>query len=75
MKNDSKATGNQHRTEYRKANKSDTKLMKGTHYFLLKDADKLSETQSEKLHKLLVDNSNLNTLYVLKKQLNAGFKQ
>ncbi len=35
--------------------------MKGTHYLLLKNADKLNEKQS----------NNLNTLYVLKEQLQA----
>jgi len=74
MKNYSKAIGNQRRIEYRKANKADKELMKGTHYLLLKNADKLSETQTEKLHKLLDENSNLNTLYVLKEQLQALWK-
>ncbi len=43
--------------------------MKGTHYLLLKNADKLSEKQSDKLQRLLESNSNLNALYVLKEQL------
>ena len=45
--------------------------MKGTHYLLLKNADKLNEKQSNKLQTLLESNSNLNTLYVLKEQLQA----
>jgi transposase len=71
MQNYSKAIGNQRRIEYRKANRADKELMKGTHYLLLKNADKLNETQTEKLQKLLDDNANLNTLYVLKEQLQA----
>lgn len=45
--------------------------MKGSHYLLLKNADKLNEGQAEKLKKLLDENTNLNTLYVLKEQLQA----
>ncbi|MFT7389719.1 MAG: transposase [Candidatus Endobugula sp.] len=71
MQNYSKAIGNQRRIEYRKANRADKELMKGTHYLLLKNPDKLNETQTEKLQKLLDDNANLNTLYVLKEQLQA----
>lgn len=74
MKNYSKAIGNQRRIEYRKANKADKALIKGTHYLLLKNADKLNETQTEKLNKLLDENVNLNTLYVLKEQLQALWK-
>lgn len=45
--------------------------MKGCHYLLLKNADKLSEKQSNKLQRLLDENTNMNTLYVLKEQLQA----
>ena len=69
MQNYSKAIGNQRRIEYRKANKPGKELMKGCHYLLLKNADKLKESQTEKLKKLLDENTNLNTLYVLKEQL------
>lgn len=69
MQNYSKALGNQRRIEYRKANKVGKELMKGTHYLLLKNAEKLRDTQAEKLNKLLNENANLNTLYVLKEQL------
>ena len=71
MQNDSKAIQNQRRIEFRKANKSGQELMKGTHYLLLKNADKRSEKQTDKLQALLENNSNLNTLYVLKEQLQA----
>ena len=71
MQNYSKAIQNQRRIEFRKANKNDKELMKGTHYLLLKNADKLNEKQSNKLQTLLENNGNLNTLYVLKEQLQA----
>ena len=71
MKNYSKAIHNQRRIEFRKADPSGKELMKGTHYLLLKNADKLSEKQSNKLQRLLESNSNLNALYVLKEQLQA----
>jgi len=69
MQNYSKAISNQRRIEYRKASKPGRELMKGCHYLLLKNADKLDDTQSKKLNKLLSANSNLNTLYMLKEQL------
>lgn len=71
MQNYSKAIRNQRRIEYRKADKVGKELMKGTHYLLLKNANKLNENQVEKLNKLLDENTNLNTLYVLKEQLQA----
>ncbi len=71
MQNYSKAIQNQRRIEFRKANKTGKELMKGTHYLLLKNADKLNEKQSDKLQTLLENNGNLNTLYVLKEQLQA----
>ena len=71
MQNYSKTIQNQRRIEFRKANKSGQELMKGTHYLLLKNADKRSEKQTDKLQALLENNSNLNTLYVLKEQLQA----
>jgi transposase len=71
MQHYSKAIQNQRRIEFRKANKSGKEMMTGTHYLLLKNADKLDEKQSDKLQVLLDNNSNLNTLYVLKEQLQA----
>jgi transposase len=71
MQNYSKAIQNQRRIEFRKANKSGKDMMKGCHYLLLKNADKLNEKQSDKLQTLLANNDNLNTLYVLKEQLQA----
>jgi len=71
MKNYSKALSNQRRIEFRKASKPGKELLKGTHYLVLKNADKLNDTQSEKLQKLLDENANLNTLYVMKEQLQS----
>lgn len=71
MKNYSKALSNQRRIEFRKANKAGKELLKGTHYLVLKNADKLNESQAEKLQKLLNENANLNTLYIMKEQLQA----
>ena len=71
MQNYSKAIGNQRRIEFRKATRQGKELLKGTHYLLLKNADKLNDTQTEKLQILLKENANMNTLYVLKEQLQA----
>lgn len=71
MRNYSKALSNQRRIEYRKANQAGKNLLKGTHYLVLKNASKLNEAQDKKLRKLLEENENMNTLYVLKEQLQA----
>ena len=71
MKNYGDAIKNQRRTEFRKADNDGKELIKGCHYLLLKNADKLTESQSEKLNRLLTENSNMNTLYVMKEQLQA----
>lgn len=69
MQNYSKALGNQRRIEFRKANKAEKELIKGTHYLVLKNADKLTDSQKVKLKALLSENANLNTLYIMKEQL------
>jgi transposase len=71
MKNYSKALSNQRRIEFRKADKAGKELLTGTHYLVLKNADKLDESQTQKLQRLLDENANLNTLYILKEQLQA----
>lgn len=71
MQHYSKAIQNQRRIEFRKADKVGKALMKGTHYLLLKNADKLNAQQSDKLQMLRENNDHLNTLYVLKEQLQA----
>lgn len=71
MQNYSKALSNQRRIEFRKANKAGKELLTGTHYLVLKNADKLDESQTQKLQRLLDENANLNTLYILKEQLQA----
>jgi len=75
MKLYSDAIKNQRRTEFRKANKSGKELMKGCHYLLLKNAEKLTEKQSDKLQRLLDENTNMSTLYLLKEQLQALWSQ
>jgi len=71
MQNYSKALSNQRRIEFRKANKEGKDLLKGTHYLVLKNASKLNEKQDQKLQKLLNENTNLNTLYLMKEQLQS----
>ena len=71
MQNYSKALSNQRRIEFRKASKAGKALLTGTHYLVLKNADKLDEPQTQKLQQLLDENANLNTLYILKEQLQA----
>ena len=71
MKNYSDAIKNQRRTEFRKADQEGKELLKGCHYLLLKNPENLTDTQSEKLQRLLAENTNMNTLYVLKEQLQA----
>ena len=74
MQNYSKAIGNQRRIEFRKANKAEKELIKGTHYLVLKNADKLTDSQEVKLKALLSENANLNTLYIMKEQLQDLWK-
>ena len=69
MQNFSKALGNQRRIEFKKANKDGKDLLKGTHYLVLKNASTLNEEQAQKLQDLLSENANLNTLYLMKEQL------
>jgi len=71
MKNYSKALSNQRRIEFRKANDAGKKLLTGTHYLVLKNAHKLDESEAQRLQQLLDENANLNTLYILKEQLQA----
>src|SRR3990167_5638250 len=44
-------------------------LITGSRYLLLKNSDKLNETQTDKLKTLLHENKNINSLYILKEQL------
>jgi len=71
MQNYMKALSNQRRIEFRKADKAGQNLLKGTHYLVLKNASKLDENQTQKLQKLLDENTNLNTLYLMKEQLQS----
>ena len=71
MQNYSKAMRNQRRVEFRKADKADQALIKGSTYLLLGNSDRLSKNQEKKLENLLNNNTNLNTIYLLKEQLQA----
>ncbi len=71
MKNYSDAIKNQRRIEFRKADKAGKDLIKGSLYLLLKNAEKLSDKQEERLKQLLDNNHHLNLLYVLKEQLQS----
>ena len=75
MQNYGKVINNQRRAEFRKADEDEKKILKGTRYLLLKNADKLSESQCEKLQILLQNNDNLNILYVMKEQLQALWEE
>lgn len=76
MLNYSKAIQNQRRIEFRKADRHNKDLIKGSLYLLLRNGNELSDKQSDQLKLLLDNNSNLNLIYVLKEQLqnfwNAG---
>jgi transposase len=74
MQNFSHAIDNQRRVEFRKADAAGKELITGTRYLLLKNADKLDNKQQEKLKKLLLENQNMNTLYIMKEQLQALWK-
>ena len=69
MQNFSKAIDNQRRLEFRKANDAQKELIAGSRYLLLKNSEKLSEAQNNKLQTLLHENKNINSLYILKEQL------
>ncbi len=49
MQNYGKIINNQRRAKFRKADEDEKKILKGTRYLLLENADKLSESQGEKL--------------------------
>jgi len=74
MQNFSKAIDNQRRIEFRKADKPGKDLIIGTRYLLLKNSDKLKDDQQDKLNKLLMENQNMNSIYILKEQLQALWK-
>jgi transposase len=55
--------------EYTNAQKEERGIIKGVRFLLLKNNEKLSENQKEKLDKLLEINKNLNLAYILKDDL------
>jgi len=69
MQNFCKAMDNQRRAEFRKADDVQKELITGSRYLLLKNANKLNEAQNNKLQTLLHENKNINSLYILKEQL------
>ena len=69
MQNFCKAMDNQRRAEFRKADDAQKELIVGSKYLLLKNSNKLTETQNNKLQILLHENKNINSLYILKEQL------
>lgn len=71
MQNFGRAIDNQRRIEFRKADKVGKELITGTRYLLLKNQDKLDEKQLVKLKKLLSENENMSSIYILKEQLQA----
>jgi len=69
MQNYNKAIDNQRRIEFRKADKFNKKLITGTRYLLLRNSNNLTKEQRNRLNILLVNNTNMSTLYILKEQL------
>lgn len=57
------------RAEFRRAPKADRRVLAGSRYLLLKNADKLSTPQTEQLTDLLALNGPLTAVYALKEQL------
>jgi transposase len=55
--------------EFRKAEKEDRKVLKGTKYLLLKDRENLTEEQDVHMERLLELNKNLNLVYIFKDDL------
>lgn len=71
MQNYQKLIKNQRRKEFLNGTSEEKKMFKGTLFLLLKNANKLSENQSDKLDDLLESNRNLCTIYMMKEQLQA----
>ncbi len=57
------------RAEFKHAKAPDKSLITGSRYVLLKNPDKLSDSQQHRLDDLLAANQNLNAIYSLKEQL------
>lgn len=69
MQNFSNAIRNQRRVEFRKADRTEKELIKGSLYLLLRNRENLNEKQDGRLSELLSVNQNLSQLYLLKEQL------
>lgn len=57
------------RQEWRQADEEDKDLVKGQRYNLFRNEENLTEQQAQDLQRLLEENENLNTVYVLKDAL------
>lgn len=71
MQNFSKAMDNQRRVEFRKSDEKNKKLIKGSRFLLLKNKNKLTDIQKNKLNLLLTANENISAMYILKEQLQS----
>jgi transposase len=65
----------QRKREFSNSSNEDKKLLKGTLFLLLKNAHKLDDKQSNRLDDLLESNRNLCTIYMMKEQLQALWKE
>jgi len=69
MANYSKVIDTVRRAEFKRAEAADKALLTGSRYLLLKNAERLSERQTQRLDDLLAANTNLHAVYALKEQL------
>lgn len=69
MANYSKVIDQVRRAEFKRAKAADKTLLTGSRYLLLKNAERLSARQTQRLDELLATNANLHAVYALKEQL------
>jgi len=69
MANYSKVLDQVRRAEFKRAQAADKALLTGSRYLLLKNAERLSKRQTQRLDDLLAANTNLHAVYALKEQL------
>lgn len=74
MQNYSKVIDQVRRTEFKRAGAEARAVIKGSRYLLLRNAEHLSIPQRHHLDALLEANTRLNTVYVLKEQLQVLWK-
>ncbi len=61
--------------EYHRTHRDDRRVFRGTHYLLLKNGDRLTGPQRTRLADLLDLNATLQTVYLLKDQLKAIYRE